>query len=92
MMIGNDDDYSIQVISLGTGLKCLPYSKLCKTGELVNDSHAEVIARRGFIKYALEQAEKAGRGDPTDFCMVEGRLKPRPYDTFHMYISQSPCK
>ncbi|KAF7725107.1 hypothetical protein EC973_000433 [Apophysomyces ossiformis] len=83
----SEDDYSIQVISLGTGLKCLPYSKLCRTGELVNDSHAEVIARRGFIKYALEQAQKASHGDPTDFRMVAGRLKLRPDDTFHMYIS-----
>ncbi|OAD81342.1 hypothetical protein PHYBLDRAFT_69842 [Phycomyces blakesleeanus NRRL 1555(-)] len=60
------DDYSIQVISLGTGLKCLPYSKLCKTGELVNDNHAEVICRRGFIKYALEQAEKLKSSEEVD--------------------------
>lgn len=34
-----------------TGLKCLPFSKLCKTGDAINDSHAEIIAHRGFIKY-----------------------------------------
>lgn len=34
-----------------TGLKCLPFSKLCKTGDVLNDGHAEIIARRGFVKY-----------------------------------------
>jgi tRNA-specific adenosine deaminase 1 len=37
-------------ITYRTGLKCLPYSRLVKTGDQLNDSHAEIIARRGFIK------------------------------------------
>lgn len=38
-----------------TGLKCLPFSKICKTGDVLNDSHAEIIARRGFIKYVKKK-------------------------------------
>lgn len=34
-----------------TGLKCLAFNKLTyKTGVLVHDYHAEVMARRGFIQ------------------------------------------
>ncbi|KAI9016527.1 adenosine deaminase/editase [Phycomyces nitens] len=85
------DDYSVQVISLGTGLKCLPYSKLCKTGELVNDNHAEVIARRGFIKYALETLDRLEEADCPFYSTDTGIIRLRPDHSLHMYISQSPC-
>ncbi|KAI8373820.1 hypothetical protein BD560DRAFT_88748 [Blakeslea trispora] len=51
----NEDDFTAKVISIGTGLKCLPFSKLCKTGDVLNDSHAEIIARRGFIKSSFNK-------------------------------------
>ncbi|KAI8971562.1 adenosine deaminase/editase [Mycotypha africana] len=80
-------------MSLGTGLKCLPFSKLCKTGDLLNDSHAEVIARRGFLKYLLDQQALIMNESNTisPFYMERDRLKLRPEYSFHMYISQSPC-
>ncbi|CAO3613235.1 unnamed protein product [Cunninghamella blakesleeana] len=79
------NDHNIKIISMGTGLKCLPLSKLDQQGELIHDSHAEVIAKRGFIKYLLQNSE-------TLFEYNEnGKLVPRPGYTFHMYISQSPC-
>ncbi|KAK4515554.1 uncharacterized protein ATC70_010504 [Mucor velutinosus] len=84
------DDYSIKVISLGTGLKCLPFSKLCKTGDVLNDGHAETIARRGFIKYLLETYTKQ---DSSPFIKQDGghQLELRPQYSLHMYVSQSPC-
>ncbi|KAI9478846.1 MAG: adenosine deaminase/editase [Benjaminiella poitrasii] len=85
----NKDDYSVQVVSLGTGLKCLPYSKLCKTGDVLNDSHAEIIARRGFIKYLLNQLKQPNESSP--FILENGSLVQRRDYSFHMYISQSPC-
>ncbi|CAO3642753.1 unnamed protein product [Cunninghamella echinulata] len=76
---------NIKIISMGTGLKCLPLSKIDQQGQLIHDSHAEVIAKRGFIKYLLHYPE-------TLFEYNEKRkLVPRPGYTFHMYISQSPC-
>ncbi|CAO3598428.1 unnamed protein product [Absidia cylindrospora] len=81
----NEEDYSIQVISLGTGLKCLPFSQLSQDGQLVHDSHAEVLARRGFIKYLLQHPDIFFDTDG------DGKLVSRPGYTFHMYVSQSPC-
>ncbi|WVQ94907.1 hypothetical protein IAU59_001993 [Kwoniella sp. CBS 9459] len=43
-------------VSLGTGVKCLPYSKLPEQGDTVHDCHAEIIARRGFVRWLLNQA------------------------------------
>ncbi|KAI8336164.1 adenosine deaminase/editase [Chlamydoabsidia padenii] len=84
----SEDDYNIQVISMGTGQKCLPFSQLTKDGQLIHDSHAEVLARRGFIKYLLRHPEVYFYYGSED---DKGKLIPRPDYTFHMYVSQSPC-
>ncbi|KAI9246672.1 adenosine deaminase/editase [Phascolomyces articulosus] len=96
------EDYSVQVVSLGTGLKCLPYSKLCKQGQLVHDSHAEVIAKRGFQRYLLDQIKKSIGNEHGLFCVTNDddddddddekkRVILKSGYSFHMYISQSPC-
>src|SRR5690242_14301350 len=43
-----EGDPAIKVVSLATGVKCLPASRLSPIGDTVHDSHAEILARRGF--------------------------------------------
>ena len=49
----------VQLLSLGTGAKCLPASRLPVRGDALHDSHAEVIARRGAVRWLLEEAQRA---------------------------------
>ena len=48
-----------QVLSLGAGAKCLPACHLPTCGDALHDSHAEVIARRGVVRWLLEEAQRA---------------------------------
>ncbi|KAG0044772.1 tRNA-specific adenosine deaminase 1 [Gryganskiella cystojenkinii] len=44
--------WMVDCVSLATGSKCLPQGKQSPKGDLLNDYHAEVLARRGFNSQA----------------------------------------
>ncbi|XP_069822246.1 tRNA-specific adenosine deaminase 1 isoform X2 [Dendropsophus ebraccatus] len=48
-----------KVVAMGTGTKCIGQSKLRKTGDILQDSHAEIIAKRSFQRYLLHQLSSA---------------------------------
>lgn len=66
---------------------------------MVNDSHAEVIARRALQAWIYGQMELAlaASDDPSKprsifhFIQTAGKFKLRPDVQLHMYISQPPC-
>ena len=51
----------VQLLSLGAGVKCLPAHRLPRRGDALHDSHAEVIARRGAIRWLLEEVQRNAR-------------------------------
>ncbi|KAI8926770.1 adenosine deaminase/editase [Entophlyctis helioformis] len=95
----------LRCVALGTGLKCLPESLLVSDGSVVNDSHAEVVCRRNFQRYLMNQSLLVLKGkpspvveriQPTDPAENASRLQHACFKIkdgvrFHMYISQSPC-
>ncbi|GAA6064737.1 hypothetical protein JCM10212_005316 [Sporobolomyces blumeae] len=59
----DDDPTDVECVALGTGLKALPHQRLPVHGDVLHDSHAEVVARRGFKLWIYRQIELASDRD-----------------------------
>ncbi|XP_061101441.1 double-stranded RNA-specific adenosine deaminase isoform X2 [Conger conger] len=81
------------VVSLGTGNRCVKGEELSLKGDTVNDCHAEIISRRGFIRFLYSELMKhhAGTEESLFEPAEDGKLRVRPDVTFHLYISTAPC-
>jgi len=85
-----------QVISLATGSKCLPANKLSGRGETLNDSHAEVLARRGALLWLFDEVRRITNcvSGETSFWIekhLSGKYRFRDTVRIHMYMSTVPC-
>ncbi|XP_078577057.1 uncharacterized protein LOC144862455 isoform X6 [Branchiostoma floridae x Branchiostoma japonicum] len=95
VMLRGDEDQGT-VISIGTGNRCITGEHLSLEGQTVNDSHAEIIARRGLLRYLYQQL-LTYYDDPENSIFQEcdedskQHFKLKPDVTFHLYISTAPC-
>ncbi|WCJ19439.1 Double-stranded RNA-specific adenosine deaminase [Euphorbia peplus] len=93
----------LEVVSLGTGTKCLGRSHLSSRGDLVNDSHAEIIARRALLRLFYTEIQNCFRSkqlqEDTERYLFEleedgtsqSKFKLKAGWRLHLYISQLPC-
>ncbi|XP_064414661.1 tRNA-specific adenosine deaminase 1 [Latimeria chalumnae] len=83
-----------EVVAIGTGTKCIGQSKMSKSGDIVNDSHAEVVAKRSFQRYLYHQLELAVFGKEVSVFIPAaetGKWTLRPGISFIFFTSHTPC-
>ncbi|XP_031503242.1 tRNA-specific adenosine deaminase TAD1 isoform X1 [Nymphaea colorata] len=90
----------LRVVALGTGTKCLGSSLLSPQGDLVNDSHAEVIARRSLLRFFYAEIGRINTTMSDTNCLLfeiatdargDMKYKMKVGWQLHLYISQLPC-
>lgn len=82
----------IEVLSLGTGSKCIGKNSMSPNGDVINDSHAEVIARRGFLKYLYFEIKKLNEENYSDiFYKSDFKVQLKDDVKFCFVVSATPC-
>lgn len=91
-------DGLLSLVALATGTKCLGNSELIKstreeTGSRLSDSHAEVLARRAFIRYLYDQIDLTLSGSESAIFSRsnENKIELNNKVSFHFFSSQTPC-
>ncbi|NXU48146.1 ADAT1 deaminase, partial [Turnix velox] len=83
-----------EVVAMGTGTKCIGQNKMRKTGDVLNDSHAEIVAKRSFQRYLLHQMGLAVSHQQCSIFMPgdeTGKWKLKPSISFVFFSSHTPC-
>ncbi|KAI4824557.1 hypothetical protein KUCAC02_013061 [Chaenocephalus aceratus] len=77
----NSDTVEKEVVSLGTGTKCIGQTAMSPSGDILNDSHAEELYRA------------VSGGGSAVFCQAEeqGKWTAHPGVSFLFFTSHTPC-
>lgn len=86
----------LSVVSLCTGTKCLSGLELKKVkyedrGNRLSDSHAEILARRAFLRYIYKQIEILYDDKESDIFYLQENVIKLKNVSFHFFSSQTPC-
>lgn len=89
-------DTIINIVIFYDIIRCISGDQLRMDGSTVNDSHAEVIARRSLIKffhYHLTILLSGKTEVKSIFVQKErqGKIQLRDGVKFHLYVSTAPC-
>lgn len=70
----------------------LPHAKLPLHGDVLHDSHAEVIARRGLLLWLYDQLERASQSEESALRRSGDKWGLREGLQLGMYVSTLPCE
>ncbi|XP_067012157.2 double-stranded RNA-specific editase Adar [Anabrus simplex] len=85
-----------KVISVTTGTKCINGEHMSVTGSSLNDTHAEIIARRCLVDFLYSQLEMHITEESAEQSIFIKVPEKNGYQLkenvkFHLYISTAPC-
>lgn len=94
----DEETGQVDVVSFGSGTRCITGDKISLGGDVVNDSHAEVVARRGLLRF-LYQELKVYHGEQKEEVEtifeappeLDGLVRVKETVKFHLFISTAPC-
>lgn len=98
VITSTEDMFDVRVVSLGTGTKWINSEFIKEDGEVILDSHAEIVARRALLCFLYENLHQIAQNqgaDSNDLVLEKApsgkgfRLK--PHLKLHLYISSPPC-
>ena len=95
ILLCNDTGEAL-IVAMGSGSKCITGHNLSNDGTAVQDCHAEVVARRAFMRFLYSQAKAALHPDEADQHIFEvpehGKLlQLKPSIRCLLYLSKPPC-
>ncbi|XP_013117971.2 double-stranded RNA-specific editase Adar-like [Stomoxys calcitrans] len=98
VMTRNMNFNEAQIISITTGTKCVGGEHISINGSVLNDSHAEIVSRRCFMKFVYSQLElHFSQATANQSIFVRNHrnaqypYKLKPGIHFHLYINTAPC-
>ncbi|CAF3502282.1 unnamed protein product [Rotaria sp. Silwood1] len=95
LMIIDGQYEQARVISIATGNSCLDETNLiyADDGIALHDCHAEILARRGLIRFLFEEIKqsKDNKSSIFEYNSIINKYQLHDNITFHMYISSLPC-
>ncbi|XP_065672933.1 tRNA-specific adenosine deaminase 1 isoform X4 [Hydra vulgaris] len=94
-VVQTNADGELKVISIATGTKCIGKNMRTRTGYILNDSHAEVLARRLLLKYFYQQLELSLLNSNKSIFTCSG-VETRSFELrdgvkFHLFSTDIPC-
>ena len=91
-IVGVIEGTKIEILSLGTGSKCIGKSSMSPKGNVLNDSHAEVIARRAFLKCLYNEIINFNKTNFSKILHKENSyFQIKDSVKFYFVTSMSPC-
>jgi len=82
----------LEVITIATGTKCIGEKERSANGFVLNDSHAEILARRLFLKYLYAEISNASNDQPSIFERQQGSsYKLKDGYKYHLFTTDVPC-
>ncbi|KAJ6638122.1 Double-stranded RNA-specific editase Adar [Pseudolycoriella hygida] len=80
-----------KVVSIGTGTRCMYNVKEDDQGLVLHDMHAEVLARRNFVRFLFDQLKQLEDKKSSIFLSNGKEIQLKEGIGFHMYINAIPC-